>query len=64
MAPNSKIICVYNSSGYVIMEYMSTSYNLGLRVESGYMTYNNKTYDGTLAFKRYTTSDYDYARRL
>ncbi len=59
MAPNSKIICVYNSSGYVIMEYMSTSYNLGLRVKSGYMTYNNKTYEGTLAFKRYTTDSYD-----
>ena len=59
MEPNSKIICVYNSSGYVIMEYMSTSYNLGLRVKSGYLTYNNKTYEGTLAFKRYTADSYD-----
>lgn len=58
-APNSRIINVYNSSGYVIMEYMSTSYNLGLKVKSGYMTYNKKTYEGVLALKRYTTDSYD-----
>ncbi len=59
ITPSTTQIAIINSSGYVVFKLESDSYTIGLKVKSGFMTYNNKTYEGAMSFKRYTTSSYD-----
>ncbi|MBE6562359.1 MAG: SpoIID/LytB domain-containing protein [Ruminococcaceae bacterium] len=58
-SPEANTLTVHDANGYIILKFRSSTHTLGLKVESGYMTYNSKTYEGVMSFKRYTTSDYD-----
>ena len=59
-SPSDTCMSVFNSSQALIFEFSAPSYSaLGLRASSGYMTYNNKTYEGTLTFSRYKTTSYN-----
>lgn len=59
-SPSDTCMSIFNSSGTLIFEFSAPYYSgLGLKVSSGYMTYNNKTYEGIFAFSRYKSGSYN-----
>ncbi len=57
--PGEKTLTVYNSGGTILIEFESDTLALGVKAQSGFISYNSKTYDGVMAFSRYLTSSRD-----
>lgn len=58
-SPGAKTLTVYNAYGTVLFEFESDTLALGVKAQSGYISYNSKVYDGVMAFSRYQTSSRD-----